>query len=156
MSRPDQDSVGLLIPHAWQRFLSSGGYARAHTSIRAGALEVPVDLVARLEFKDDRHLAIHLSLAQDALPTAGPEPAGARLLTTRQRAVVTLIAMGHDTQGIAKALHVSPATVRTHVRNSMVKLGVHTRAQLVAVAMGGHGEGRMAHSGDGIAHKSPV
>jgi DNA-binding CsgD family transcriptional regulator len=32
-------------------------------------------------------------------------------------------------------LYVTPATVRTHVRNAMSKLGARTRAQLVAVAM---------------------
>ncbi len=46
-----------------------------------------------------------------------------------------MIALGKDTNEIAAELHVSPETVRSHVRNSMGKLDVHTRAQLVAVAM---------------------
>ena len=49
--------------------------------------------------------------------------------------MISLIAMGRGTQDIAETLHVAPSTVRTHVRNSMSKLGAHTRAQLVAVAM---------------------
>jgi DNA-binding NarL/FixJ family response regulator len=48
---------------------------------------------------------------------------------------VTLIAMGRETSQIAQELHVSPETVRTHVRNAMAKLGAHTRAQLVATAL---------------------
>lgn len=33
-------------------------------------------------------------------------------------------------------LHISHHTVRTHVRNAMIKLGVRSRAQLVARALG--------------------
>jgi DNA-binding CsgD family transcriptional regulator len=43
--------------------------------------------------------------------------------------------MGLETNEIAQELHVSPETVRTHVRNAMAKLGAHTRAQLVAIAL---------------------
>jgi DNA-binding NarL/FixJ family response regulator len=58
-------------------------------------------------------------------------------LTERESEVVTLIAMGLDTGDIAAELHISPETVRTHVRNAMGKLGVHTRAQLVATVLCG-------------------
>jgi DNA-binding CsgD family transcriptional regulator len=53
-------------------------------------------------------------------------------LRTREREVVTLIALGLDTAEIAEKLYISPSTVRTHVRNAMARLGAHTRAQLVA------------------------
>ena len=56
--------------------------------------------------------------------------------------------------GIAQTLHVSPSTVRTHVRNSMTKLGAHTRAQLVAVAMEGHKPLEMGRTDDGTPSKS--
>jgi DNA-binding NarL/FixJ family response regulator len=65
-----------------------------------------------------------------------PELSVEDVLTAREREVVTLIALGEDTAGIARELHVSPETVKTHVRNAMAKLGVHTRAQLVAVSLG--------------------
>jgi DNA-binding CsgD family transcriptional regulator len=54
-------------------------------------------------------------------------------LTRREREVVTLIALGGETAEIARELHISPETVRTHVRNARSKLGARTRAQLVAV-----------------------
>jgi DNA-binding NarL/FixJ family response regulator len=56
-------------------------------------------------------------------------------LTERERQVITLIALGRGTRAIASELYISPATVRTHVRNAMSKLGAHTRAQLVAAAL---------------------
>jgi DNA-binding CsgD family transcriptional regulator len=33
-------------------------------------------------------------------------------------------------------MYLSPATIRSHVRNAMVKTGAHTRAQLVAIVLG--------------------
>jgi DNA-binding CsgD family transcriptional regulator len=33
-------------------------------------------------------------------------------------------------------LHISPDTVRTHVRNAMTKMGARSRAQLVAKVLG--------------------
>jgi DNA-binding CsgD family transcriptional regulator len=62
-----------------------------------------------------------------------PAVAGELTLTHREREVVTLIALGHETAEIGRELHISPETVRTHVRNAMSKLGARTRAQLVAV-----------------------
>jgi DNA-binding NarL/FixJ family response regulator len=56
-------------------------------------------------------------------------------LTKRERQIVTEIAMGSDTNQIGADLHISPETVRTHVRNAMSKLNARTRAQLVALVM---------------------
>jgi DNA-binding NarL/FixJ family response regulator len=134
---PDPERLALVIPDTWGAFLGSGEHARARASIRAGGSEVPVDLVARLEFIDDRNLAIHLALAEGASPPPTSPQALVQKLTARERSVIGLIAMGRETQEIAEMLHVSSSTVRTHVRNSMSKLGAHTRAQLVAVAMEG-------------------
>jgi DNA-binding NarL/FixJ family response regulator len=140
-------TIADMIPRAWQSLLSSGEYAGARASIRLNGSEVPVDLVARLEFVDDRRLSIHLAFAETA-PRASATPASGlvRLLTARERAVITLIAAGRETREIAAALHVSPATVRTHVRNAMSKVGAHTRAQLVAVTMAGGEPIQMSHA----------
>jgi DNA-binding NarL/FixJ family response regulator len=58
--------------------------------------------------------------------------------------VIALIATGRETKDIAEALYVSPATVRTHVRNAMSKVGAHTRAQLVAAVIAGEDAHRRA------------
>jgi PAS domain S-box-containing protein len=57
-------------------------------------------------------------------------------LTPREREVVRHVALGRSTPQIAADLNLSPATVRSHVRNAMVKMGAHTRAQLVALVLG--------------------
>ena len=67
----------------------------------------------------------------DAVPTGA--------LTPRQREVVHLIALGASGPEIATELQISHETVRTHARNSMVKLGARSRAHLVARVLGeGH------------------
>jgi DNA-binding NarL/FixJ family response regulator len=145
--RAEPPTIAEALPREWQNFLTSGEFAGTRASIRANGSEVPVDLVARLEFLDERRLAIHVALAEDAHP-AGAHAARSlvRLLTERERAVITLIATGRETREIAEALHVSPATVRTHVRNAMAKLGAHTRAQLVALVVAGDGALEVDHA----------
>ena len=67
-------------------------------------------------------------------PADTPEPAGPSL-TTREREVCTLLATGLTGEEIAERLFLSPETVRTHIRNAMQRIGVKTRAQLVAQAI---------------------
>jgi DNA-binding NarL/FixJ family response regulator len=152
--RHDEERLAMIVPRAWRRFLRSGQYTGARASVRAGGSEVPVDLVARLEFVDDGRVAIDLALAQGPSPASAPERSVVHLLTARERAVITLIATGNETQEIAEALHISSSTVRTHVRNAMSKLGAHTRAQLVAVAMAGSQPVQAGHADDGAADES--
>jgi PAS domain S-box-containing protein len=57
-------------------------------------------------------------------------------LTPREREVIQLVAQGSNSRQIAAELYLSPATVRSHVRNAMVKTQAHTRAQLVAIVLG--------------------
>jgi DNA-binding NarL/FixJ family response regulator len=55
-------------------------------------------------------------------------------LTEREREIVGLVGEGLSNDEIAERLVVSPATARTHVSRSMIKLGARDRAQLVVFA----------------------
>jgi DNA-binding NarL/FixJ family response regulator len=57
-----------------------------------------------------------------------------RGLSARQLEVLTLVACGLSTDGIAGELTVSPSTVRAHVRNILDALGARNRAHAVAIA----------------------
>jgi two-component system, NarL family, nitrate/nitrite response regulator NarL len=55
-------------------------------------------------------------------------------LTEREREVIEAILAGGTTTGIALELGISPTTVRTHVKNILRKLGVHSTIEAVGVA----------------------
>jgi DNA-binding CsgD family transcriptional regulator len=57
-----------------------------------------------------------------------------RRITARERQVLALVADGHSTAEIARALWITEDTVRTHVKRMMVRLEARTRAHLVAIA----------------------
>lgn len=55
-------------------------------------------------------------------------------LSPREREILGLLADGRTQSQIATALVISPKTVATHIQHILSKLGVHTRAQAVALA----------------------
>jgi PAS domain S-box-containing protein len=59
-------------------------------------------------------------------------------LTPRQAEVLRLLERGHSTAQISGELHLSPETVRNHIRHLFRALGVHSRIEAVAVARHGH------------------
>ncbi|MFF8475057.1 response regulator [Streptomyces sp. NPDC015414] len=76
-----------------------------------------------------------LERLSEPAPTPGPvvteAPDG---LTAREAEVLVLIAEGLSNQEIARRLHVSTATVKTHINNLFAKTGLKDRAQAVRYA----------------------
>jgi DNA-binding NarL/FixJ family response regulator len=67
--------------------------------------------------------------------SAPPQPSKLfDVLTERERQVVALAAQGLSNDQIAEQLYLSRLTVKTHANRAMMKLDVHDRAQLVALA----------------------
>jgi len=56
-------------------------------------------------------------------------------LTTREQEVLERLAAGKTGDEIAEELHIAPLTVRTHIRNLMAKMGVHSRLEAVTFGM---------------------
>lgn len=65
-------------------------------------------------------------------PSEGASPL--KVLTPREQEVLRFIARGETAKGIAKALHISTTTARNHTQKILVKLGLHTKLEAVAVA----------------------
>ncbi|MEU8803974.1 response regulator transcription factor [Spirillospora sp. NPDC048819] len=65
---------------------------------------------------------------------AQPPPAGLDGVTEREREVLTLVARGLSNTELAEHLHLSPATVKTHIGHLLAKLRARDRAQLVIAA----------------------
>lgn len=55
-------------------------------------------------------------------------------LTPRQAEVLGLLERGRTTRQIAEQLHVSPETVRNHVKHILRAIGAHSRLEAVAIA----------------------
>jgi two-component system, NarL family, response regulator DesR len=68
-------------------------------------------------------------LLTDAAWRDAPSP-----LTEREREVIQALADGRDVPDIADRLHLSPHTVRNHIRRSMQKLGVRRQLDAVVAA----------------------
>jgi DNA-binding NarL/FixJ family response regulator len=81
------------------------------------------------------------------VPAAATEPAPAppqrdlhaelllRSLSERERQILALLARGYSNRRIAEACYLSLNTVRTHVQNVLVKLGVHSKLEAAALAV---------------------
>jgi len=65
-------------------------------------------------------------------PTNGSEAQPG--LTEREHEVLSLLAEGARPKEVAQRLSISPKTVGTHIQNLLGKVGVHSRAELVARA----------------------
>ena len=83
-----------------------------------------------------RHLLKRFRSVEDSLPaTSVASLAESVLLTDRESEVLKLVARGYVNKEIASQLGVTPYTVGSHIKNLYKKLAVHTRVQVVRVAL---------------------
>ncbi|MBW3548202.1 MAG: response regulator transcription factor [Actinobacteria bacterium] len=119
----------------------------ACAAIRAGASgfltkAVPVDELVRAvrgvgrdeTWISPRLLTDVLRKLQE-LPQVSGEQALVEALSRREREVLSLMMAGLDRSEIARRLFLSANTVRTHTRNLMAKLGVHSSVEAVSLAL---------------------
>jgi len=59
----------------------------------------------------------------------------AAYLTSRERDCLGFLVEGLNTSAIAARLHISSATVRTHIQAVLTKLGVHSRLEAASLAV---------------------
>jgi DNA-binding CsgD family transcriptional regulator len=63
--------------------------------------------------------------------SAQPSSRAGDALTARERGVLTMIGNGLSNKRIARALKISPETVKSHVKSIFLKLAVSTRTEAV-------------------------
>ena len=102
---------------------------------------VPVELSA-VPLRDGERVVGVFGLIEEGPDGSGTTPLPH--LTPRQVEVLRLLEQGRSTKQIAEELHLSPETVRNHIRRLFAALGVHSRLEAVAAArvLGGVGQPR--------------
>jgi len=128
LSTVDDHELGLRALQA-----HAAGFLCKDVSLEA--LGRIVRCLARGEVVISRGLTTKLveQFGKSAQPGTGLRPVRSPL-STREWEVLDLICIGASTQSIADTLLVSPATVRSHVKRILRKLGVHTRVEAAAQA----------------------
>ncbi|MDX7951252.1 LuxR C-terminal-related transcriptional regulator [Lichenihabitans sp. Uapishka_5] len=102
---------------------------------RVMALMVPIQGHARDVFRAVSVLVAFIAVDRPAMPDTQALDLlrEAAHLTGRESDVVRLIGQGQRPREIAKALGMSEATARVHLRSATGKLGVHSQAELAAL-----------------------
>lgn len=124
---PEERERALSAWEGWKRRGQSAGLAPL---VSADGRRKFVALTVASSYAVGRHLVI-ARLREAALPGRQAE----KRLTVRQREVLCLVAAGLSGPEAAARMFISPATVRTHVKNAMEALGARTRAEAVAKAL---------------------
>ncbi len=123
---------------SWREMVEASDFYATRVLCRSNGDHVSVDLAGHRETVTGRGLILIVVLrrTQGSRAAHRGDAASDSSLTARELEIVEMIALGLTGPEIATELHVSHDTVRTHVRNAMSKLGAHSRAHLVAKALG--------------------
>jgi PAS domain S-box-containing protein len=142
IGRPVWDLVAggpRLSDREWQATIARGEFTGEAGLVCADGSQVTVQYAGHTEIVTGERRVLFVVLSTSRWgrharrDTDGAAPGA---LSAREREVVRLVAAGETGPEIAEHLHISHATVRTHVRNAMAKVGARSRAHLVAKALG--------------------
>jgi LuxR family maltose regulon positive regulatory protein len=119
------------------------GYVHTIMDVEGPILDLLHKLGDELKFeKEQEELSSYIQRLidsrEDSTPSTWQLWPGTKLsdsLTDREIKVLELLAKGHSNQKIAGIMVISQSTVKFHLKNIYLKLGVHTRTQ--AIARGG-------------------
>jgi DNA-binding NarL/FixJ family response regulator len=127
-----QDVLDAMTAGATGYLVKSAQFSEMLAAVRAAAAGRAVFTpgVAGLVLGEYRRLAA--PGARHAAADPGPP---APRLTERETEVLRLVAKGMTYPEIARLLVLSPRTVQNHVQNTLIKLQLHNKAQLVRYAL---------------------
>src|SRR5437667_7890826 len=116
------DAIGIIL---------ISGERRESMDRVAGMLRGSYDYLVKPLVLDELLARVH-RLAHRARPLPRTVVAG---LTRRELEILRLLACGLDHIEIARDLVITPKTVEKHIEHILLKLGVHSRAQAIALAL---------------------
>lgn len=94
--------------------------------VHAGAMALSPAITARL-----------VETAQEADIGPAEDFSRDQRLSEREGEVLTQLALGHSNAEIARTIHISESTVKTHISSIMTKWGVNSRVQIIIRAARG-------------------
>ena len=104
----------------------------ANAALGAGATAY----VARTAGPEEMRRAVHAAAAQERFVDGDVPPKGSRgVITQRQREILQLLADGESTTVAARKLGLSEETVKTHMRNTLGRLGAKNRSHAIAIGL---------------------
>lgn len=112
----------------------SGGYL-AHLAVQMGLGGVLHKADSIDDFQDGMRAVLAGGMFFSPLVDQGRRGLFARVLSDREITVMAAVASGESNTQIARRLGISVATVRTHRRNGMQKVGVKTQLELARFAV---------------------
>jgi len=127
------------VPDVFADFLRTGSQSGPYTLVRRDGRVVKCSYSASANILPGVHISVfvpeelfdsELDTAEAGMPQRNVVP-----LTDREKVVLTLLALGESNATIAKQLHLSPETVRSHTRSARLKLGAKSRSNAIALAI---------------------
>jgi DNA-binding CsgD family transcriptional regulator len=116
------ESIQEPVDEVLRTLMELVGRARAAKGVDAGGGDPCEEVVVDAEVDGSRYLLVRM-----------PKPSISRVrLSPREQEIVRMVAKGHPNKVIADVLNISSWTVCTHLRRIFAKLGVGSRAAMVA------------------------
>ncbi|HVT00154.1 MAG TPA: response regulator transcription factor [Solirubrobacterales bacterium] len=104
----------------------------ANAAMGAGATAY----VARTAGPEQMRRAVQAAAAQERFVDGDVPPKGSRgVITRRQREILQLLADGESTTVAARKLGLSEETVKTHMKNTLARLGAKNRSHAIAIGL---------------------
>lgn len=135
------------LKQQWLEFLAQGEAGGRYELYLPDRKPFPVEFGAIANVLPGRHLALFIPAKHGSADDIGTSTRvgewralmavreGRLPLTKREREIMTLAAAGGQSGDMAERLVLSPETIKSHIQNAMGKLGAHTRAHAVAIAL---------------------
>jgi DNA-binding NarL/FixJ family response regulator len=125
---PSQDELSAFVSAGVSGFI-----------MKDATLELVVNTIravaSGLKVLPDRMTATLFSeIARETVANGGSHDDDAVRITVREREIIDLIAEGMSNKAIARSLEISVHTVKSHLRNIMEKLALHSRLQIAVYA----------------------
>lgn len=121
------------VGRLWDAFIRDGTQEGRYELLMPDGARVAVEYSATANMEPARHLSI-LMFPPGRIERDAPRRSKL-VLTSREREVLAMVAMGRSSASIAAAIGVATSTVESHVRHCLDKLGARNRAHAIALGL---------------------